>query len=234
MNTPRELYNKTAFMYDEKHITCPMTKWLEKHEEKMIEKFAGGKTLEVGCGTGRWMRKGFVGLDISERMLYFSKRKGLGPLVQGSCEKSPFKPESFDTILCLFGVLNMCDFSESVKEIGRILKPGGTVIMSVASIWDSYKTYSEKKRARNPLRSKKFRVQTERIRITLFEKKELVDVFSKNSLELEHFDSLFILENPKWGSHKKFSFRQRLKLWLDRFLPKDYGAMYLMVFRKIS
>jgi len=233
MNNPRELYNKTAFMYDEKHLPCPMTRWLEKHEEKLIKRFGRGRTLELGCGTGRWLKSNNVGLDISEKMLALSRKKGFELLVQGNSEQTPFKPDSFDTVLCLFGVLNMCDYPKTIREMGRILKPGGTAIISVASIWDSYKTYSEKKKAENPLKTKKFRVQTERIRLSLFDKNELVDVFSKNNFILEQFESLFILRNPHWGSHERFSLKQKLSLRLDRFFPKEYGAMYLMAFRKM-
>ncbi len=232
MNAPRELYNKTADIYDVRHTMSPMTGWLEKHEKVLMERFCRGKTIELGCGTGRWLGNNRIGMDISERMLAISKGKGFGPLIQGDAECTPFKTGSFDTVLCLFGTLNMCDYRKAVGEISRITRPGGTAMISIASMWDGCKNYLVKRRTRSPKKTKKLRIYTERMRLYLFEKNELIKLFSMNGFRLEHFSSLFILQNPRWGSHERFSLLERVSLYFDRFFPQDYGAMYLMVFRK--
>ncbi len=230
---PEKLYDNIHELYDKRHSLAPSTLWLKKHEDPIIRKLEG-RTLDIGCGTGYDLRllDDAVGLDPSKKMLEMAKLAGK-ELVVGKAEKLPFPDGSFDNVICLFGTLNMCDRRKAVAEMSRVLRPGGAVVISVASVWDRGYGMLKRLKISHPAKDKALAIDGNKMRITLFEKKELVDVFRKNGMELAKFISLFKFQSPKWGNWDRLSLLDRLKLHLDAvpFLG-DYGAMYIMMFKK--
>src|SRR5438128_2808085 len=66
------------------------------------------RVLEVGCGTGHWLRcfggTGIrvTGLDASAQMLAYAKTQApRAALAQGSAERLPWAGESFDRVFCI-------------------------------------------------------------------------------------------------------------------------------------
>lgn len=49
--------------------------------------------------------------------------------VVASIENLPFPTSHFDAIICVGSVLNYCDAAQSIRELARILKPGGYLIL---------------------------------------------------------------------------------------------------------
>lgn len=95
----------------------------------------GGRYLDLGCGTGNFLEttKGmnalFVGVDFSAEMLKSARRKAKN-LVMADLHHLPFKNNCIDGIVNL-NVFYQLDRPEIfIKEIHRILKPGGKVIIS--------------------------------------------------------------------------------------------------------
>ena len=93
-----------------------------------------GKILDLGCGNQPYRRYltgvgQYVGLDYPPtRECLESKVK---PEVHGDARTLPFADHSFDGVLC-FQVLEHVDHPETVlKEMGRVLKPGGVGLISV-------------------------------------------------------------------------------------------------------
>jgi demethylmenaquinone methyltransferase/2-methoxy-6-polyprenyl-1,4-benzoquinol methylase len=73
-----------------------------------------------------------VGLDVSEPMLSLCREKlgraGLADrteLVRGDAAATPFAESSFDAVTMAFGIRNTSDVGATLREIHRILKPGG-------------------------------------------------------------------------------------------------------------
>jgi len=73
-----------------------------------------------------------VGIDLSEKMMEFGRKKiaakGLSEklrLQTGDASQIPFADESFDAITISFGIRNVIDVSESLREMNRVLRPGG-------------------------------------------------------------------------------------------------------------
>lgn len=230
----RRIYNRLSRTYDMRH-TSPTTLEIRKKEIPIVKRFASGRILDVGCGTGFHLPllKNVTGMDISEGMLRLVKSEN--PVLQASAERIPFKDREFDSILCMFSVLNVCNHKEAIKEMQRILKPRGIAIVSVASIWDrDYDSLDDKKKVRQTkeMKNKGFQISGEDMEMYLFSKDELVGLFEDSGFSLELFDSLFILQKPRWGDLTRFSFREKMRLRLERFYPKGYGCIYLMVFRK--
>ncbi len=229
---PVEMYDRVAGIYDQRHKN-PSTAWLKKHEDPIISKLKG-RTLDIGCGTGYDLKllDDVVGLDPSEEMLKIAKSIGK-ELVLGKAENLPFPDASFDNAICLFGTLNMCDCSKAIVEMSRVLRPGGTVVISVASVWDRGYGMLKRFRVKHPAREKIFAVDGNKTYLTLFDKKELISVFGKNGLRPVSFKSLFKYQNPKWGNWDRLPFLERLRLHLDAVpVLGSYGAMYIMVFKK--
>lgn len=226
---PRKLYNSLALSYDTRN-TNPTTGVLRKREEHILT-LAQGRILDMGCGTGFYLPpfKDIIGLEISENMLKIALDKKK-PLVQGMCESLPLKDNSFNTVLCMFAVLNFCNSEKTLKEIKRILKPKGRVIMSLASIYDQDLTFLEKL-TRDLPKTKDFTIEKEKTTIRLYTKSEILNMFRNLGFTLERFDSCFILQKPRWGNFKPYSPLEKLKLKLESFMPKKYGCVYFFSFR---
>jgi ubiquinone/menaquinone biosynthesis C-methylase UbiE len=105
---------------------------------------SGQRVLDVACGTGVLAREvasrvspsGYVaGLDPSPGMLAVGKE--LAPAIDwkhGVAEALPFLDESFDTVVSQFGLMFFSDRHQAIREMLRVLVPGGRMIVAV---WDS-------------------------------------------------------------------------------------------------
>ena len=144
----KKFYDSTAMGYDERHSNA-RTKYMRDIEDTIIKKYGSGRALDIGCGTGQHLKYANVGVDISAEMLREAKKKGHDLLVQAKAEELPFADNSFDSILCIFTVLNLCDYNKAVNEIHRVIKKNGIAIVSAASVWDHSKENLAKRIIRN-------------------------------------------------------------------------------------
>lgn len=97
---------------------------------------------DLGCGaapvTYEMLKRGhnIVGADYSLDMLMNAKRRLIAggisdrPLVNCNGETLPFQDEMFDCVVCLGVISYVENYENIIKEINRILKPGGTVLIS--------------------------------------------------------------------------------------------------------
>lgn len=224
---PREFYNKTADVYEERQRS-PWFRLIRKKEEEIIKKFAEGYVVDLGCGTGYHLKSASLGIDISEEMLKGAK-KFRKPLLLADGENLPLKSESVDTILCMFSVLNLCnDYKKMASEMKRILRPGGRLILSVTSIYDQGLSLAEKKKLNTDIVEKRFSVAKVPYRMVLFSKDFLEGLF--DGMKLVHFNSLYEKVIPRWGEWKGLS--EREMEMIDKEKPSKYGCMYFMVFEK--
>jgi len=104
----------------------------------------GKSVLDLACGTGAVTRelaqnvssKGkVIGLDINLEMLNVAKINCAEwgeniEFVVGSCESLPVSSGSLDTVVCQQGFQFFPDKKAAASEIHRVLKPGGTAILS--------------------------------------------------------------------------------------------------------
>jgi len=98
----------------------------------------GARFLDVGCGTGRWVRRfgelGFspVGIDATIGMLHIARTRGTkAPLATGLAQNLPFADDSFDCASDITVVQHIPYElqSKALKEMVRVLKPGGRMIL---------------------------------------------------------------------------------------------------------
>jgi SAM-dependent methyltransferase len=235
MKTAGQVYDEKAVVYDLR-TKNPYTDLVRLRELRLIERFASGSILDAGCGTGFHLRAldNAVGVDISNEMVSLAKKTGM-PVKKANIENLPFNKWSFDTALCLYSVLNVCDWKRAISELCRVTKPSGRIIISVSSLYDKGYRSLKEKRAVSPGRytqTKRFHIDGERLWLHLFTRDELESEFSGHGLVLEDIDSVFRGVMPRWNLWKRLSLWDRLGLFLDRFRPLEYGAMYLMVFKR--
>lgn len=111
----------------------------------------GEQVLDIGCGDAVLLkelcRKGLslYGVDPAFEESPLPAVPNEIRLLPGSAEKLPFPDGSFDTVVmqCVFSV---CHPEASVREVRRILKPGGRLILS-----DLYSDVQEKRFEESPL-----------------------------------------------------------------------------------
>ncbi|MDK2761276.1 MAG: class I SAM-dependent methyltransferase [Sphingopyxis sp.] len=101
---------------------------------------ARGDILELGCGGGINMEfyrpdriTSFSGLDPSPELLAMSiaaaAARGIDADIRpGVGEAMPFENESFDTVVTTFTLCSVGDQAATLREIRRVLKPGGTAL----------------------------------------------------------------------------------------------------------
>ncbi|WP_407681683.1 demethylmenaquinone methyltransferase [Pseudalkalibacillus salsuginis] len=100
-------------------------------------------TLDVCCGTGDWtiaMAKAIgpggtaYGLDFSKNMLSVGEKKvkkeGLSniQLKHGNAMDLPYENNTFDYVTIGFGLRNVPDLNQVLREMYRVVKPGGKVV----------------------------------------------------------------------------------------------------------
>ena len=105
--------------------------------------------LDLACGTGDFSlemaRKGgastrITGMDLSEGMLSVMREKvrraGYPNIValQGNAEALPFEAGSFDRVTIAFGIRNFEHREVALREILRVLKPGGRLVILELSV----------------------------------------------------------------------------------------------------
>lgn len=101
-----------------------------------------GEILDAGCGTGLNLRNlpvGSVGIDINPRNIALvEERLPDHECVLGDVEDMPFEDERFSGVLCTEVLEHVPDPHTALKEIWRVLEPGGVLIGSVPArspIW---------------------------------------------------------------------------------------------------
>ena len=101
------------------------------------------QVLDVAIGTAdltieilrRDKAQSVTGLDLSDEMMAIGKRKvEKGKwrdvnFVHGNAQKMPFEDATFDAVTCAFGCRNFQNLDEGLKEMHRVLKPGGQVLI---------------------------------------------------------------------------------------------------------
>ena len=100
-----------------------------------------GRTLDLGCATGaafpmlRALDFEVVGIDLSQRMIAFAQQRygddrGV-QLSRGDAEFLPFAAASFDAVTCLGVFEFLPDYAPTLREIARVLRPGGLLVLSI-------------------------------------------------------------------------------------------------------
>ncbi len=147
----RKLFDNIAPDYDRlNHIlSLNIDKgWRRKAVREIVDTEQPLNILDVACGTGDFTieiaRKAVrgshvTGIDLSEGMMKIGREKirkaGVdAEMVQGDCEELPYEDGTFDRISVGFGVRNFEHLDLGLKEMCRVLKTGGKLVILELSV----------------------------------------------------------------------------------------------------
>jgi demethylmenaquinone methyltransferase/2-methoxy-6-polyprenyl-1,4-benzoquinol methylase len=140
------MFDRVAGRYDALNsvMTAGMHhRWRERAAER-AELSPGDAALDVCCGTGdltlelsgRVAPGGHVvGCDFSEPMLDLAREKAAERGMNGvrfewaDALELPYDGERFDAVTVGFGVRNLADLDRGLREMARVLKPGGRLVI---------------------------------------------------------------------------------------------------------
>lgn len=139
------VFEKISNQYDVMNsvISFRMHKLWRKDTMKRMDVKKGSKALDVCCGTADWTialadavgDTGHVsGLDFSKNMLEVGKKKvndlnlSQIELIHGNAMELPFSDDTFDYVTIGFGLRNVPSYVQVLKEMHRVVKPGGKVV----------------------------------------------------------------------------------------------------------
>lgn len=139
-----------AEAYESLHVPALFQQWAP-----IVLDFAnvrpGDRILDVACGTGVLAREAkarfgdsnsVVGIDAGAGMLAVAER--LDPEVawrQGLAESLPYDAASFDVVVSQFGLMFFRDRVGAIREMLRVLVPGGRLAVAVWDSLDSSEAY---------------------------------------------------------------------------------------------
>ncbi len=106
---------------------------------------SGASVLDAGTGTGEAVRlvlersdpESIIGVDISRGMLHEARRKIDDPRVrweQGDISRLPYPDDSFDLVLCTWGLECVDDPVVAVREFLRLIRPDGHVVYALSTL----------------------------------------------------------------------------------------------------
>jgi len=135
----KSLYDRISVIYD--FLEIIMEFFLSRRRRELWQRVPAGTILEVGVGTGKNMRfyseSHFVtGIDISDGMLRKARSKAEKLKLQknitlevGDVQRLPYLDSSFDSVVSTCVFCSVPDAVKGLKEIRRVLKPGGKLFM---------------------------------------------------------------------------------------------------------
>ncbi|TMI95395.1 MAG: bifunctional demethylmenaquinone methyltransferase/2-methoxy-6-polyprenyl-1,4-benzoquinol methylase UbiE [Bacteroidetes bacterium] len=141
-----EMFDDLADRYDlmNRMLSCGIDiKWRKKAVSQ-LKKDEPKQILDVATGTGEMAIIAYhllnpekiIGIDISEQMLELGIKKvekeGLANFIQlqaGDSETINFTNDSFDAVMVAFGVRNFEHLENGLREMLRVLKPGGKLVV---------------------------------------------------------------------------------------------------------
>ncbi|MGH2541896.1 MAG: class I SAM-dependent methyltransferase [Ardenticatenaceae bacterium] len=108
----------------------------------LLKPQAGRTLLDVACGEGVLPRMGrqlygleAYGSDLSLEALRIARRDMAGAMTAASGELLPFAGESFDYLTCIGSLEHFLDMRAGIREMSRVLKPGGTACILVPNTY---------------------------------------------------------------------------------------------------
>ncbi len=141
----RAMFNNIAGKYDflNHFLSLGIDLYWRRRVIKVLKEFQPKEIIDVATGTGdlaiqisKIHPDKIVGIDIAEEMLAIAKAKiskkkldNIIELLQADSENLPFGDNAFDAVTVAFGVRNFEDLEKGIKEIYRVIRPGGKAVI---------------------------------------------------------------------------------------------------------
>lgn len=139
-----EMFDRIAARYDllNRILSLNVDHRWRKSTIKALQLNDGGRLLDLATGTADMAllthrvhpKVTIVGLDPSQGMLEVGRRKVEAihageriSLLKGDAQHLPFESDSFDACCIAFGIRNVPDRLQALKEMNRVVRPGGRI-----------------------------------------------------------------------------------------------------------
>ena len=219
-----------------------------------------GTMLDVGCGEGRhifgimqnYPEMKCIGLDMDDDSLikaeegyeFFESISNVGAeFLKGSAYSLPFQNNSLDLIVCSEVLEHLHHYNDAVKEIHRVLKPGGKFYASVPASWPEKICWALSKDYQNQPGG----------HLRIFNQKKLIEEIKKSGFKFLSSEKFHSIHSPYWwlrclfwkSQDSNFLVNKYKKLLekhilekprfldsIDKFLNPVMGKSFTMYFEK--
>jgi len=111
--------------------------WWRRQVARRVAAWQPARVLDVATGTGDLalaIRRAcpaaeVTGADFCPEMLEQAARRGVAPTVVADALAMPFESAGFDVVTVAFGLRNMADRGAALREMRRVLRPGGHLLV---------------------------------------------------------------------------------------------------------
>ena len=134
----RRIFDKQAPKYDKS--MSRFERLLFAGNREWVCERAEGEVLELAAGTARnlpYYRDDvtITGIELSSEMAELGRKRAedLGREIDmqvGDATNLPYSDESFDTVVCTYGLCTIPDEAAAIREAKRVLRPGGRILLA--------------------------------------------------------------------------------------------------------
>ncbi len=134
----REMFDRIAPRYDRLNrlLSLRLDQRWRREALRALAPGPGDVLLDLACGTGDFLelygRRGAraIGVDFSAGMLRVAESRGVaGALLQGDASCLPLADGSVTILTCGFALRNFVSLEDVVREVARVLAPGGRIAL---------------------------------------------------------------------------------------------------------
>jgi demethylmenaquinone methyltransferase/2-methoxy-6-polyprenyl-1,4-benzoquinol methylase len=134
----RSMFGRVAHRYDLANhlLSFHIDRYWRAHTVRRLQGALdrpGARALDLCCGTGdlvlaleKSSRARVAGSDFCHPMLLAARAKTRVPLFEADALRLPVRDRSYDLVTVAFGFRNLANYEAGLREMLRILKPGGT------------------------------------------------------------------------------------------------------------
>jgi SAM-dependent methyltransferase len=198
---------------------------------------AGQRLLDLGCGDGfhsaqmKRLARQVIGLDISPQEIERAQTAHADQAVHflvGDAGKLPFPRASFDRAVCLCALQNLPDVQAALNELGRLVRSGGLLGVSVDSLlapnWVTadYRQYHQERHAT----SRQFDLQTLAADLLAAG----FEIVQSEYVLRSRLAAFWLTQAEKYGWNVNYWFPISLPMTrlADAFTPADHPGMILL------
>lgn len=118
-------------------LSCGADIWWRKVVTSRVRRLKPERLLDVASGTGdlaleiqdRCPDCEVIATDFCAEMLDHAANRGVAKTMVADALDLPFPDSGFDVVTVAFGLRNMADYPAALREMKRVLKPGGRLLI---------------------------------------------------------------------------------------------------------
>jgi SAM-dependent methyltransferase len=128
-------FDRRAATYDQSE----MHRWQADQAVRLLRPQPAQRILDIATGTGLAARacvrithasQRIVGIDVSHGMLQAAAAVSRISYLQADAARLPFRPATFDALLCVAAIPYLPDLAKAVNEWGRVARPGASLVLT--------------------------------------------------------------------------------------------------------